>query len=467
MKCSIGAEKQRQLRQKIAKNLITVVQEGQPFNLKEYMHSIYNMVHSATNDHALAIDAARLTPFFVNQVMGADLEIMSGLMRNGLDFAGLAALLVAAKEPDTGVKAIEDYLGLNDNFIEDLKQLNEQTPEEVLEQTFPEVNVPKVPEANTPVTRGFSFEGIKDEKGNKFRAFAPTALADRVQEALAYNEGSPLYNVPDPTQAFYFSVKREIVKMLQQPGVDYDSSQIKFPGIRGGVYLTAMKATDIRIEDSRPGEDPTKREKGVVLALTDEYGQFITFNPETSLPTLIDGKIAYYYLRQTDRVIDAQGNISLQPEDLAAIRALADSIKIGRTPTDQELSQAKAIYERQLQLISDIREYVLSGEGMNTRILMKINGGTMGYTNFDFEKINTPLSAINFDGQPFKPFQASEKQSDLIPGAYYFKLNSMYDQPLEIERPSVEESGMADIITSLFVDTLVYQDSTGNTVTAD
>lgn len=467
MKCSIGIEKQRQLRRKIAKNLITVVQEGQPFNLKEYMRSIYTMVHNATDDHALAIDAARLTPFFVNQIIGTDLELMSGLIKAGLDFGSLGELLVDAKDLSSGPKAIETYLGLNQNIIEELKELNEQTAEEVVEQTFPTEEVPIVGEAATPFTRGYSFEGIKDKPNLKFRAYAPTALADRIQEALDYEETSEKYNVPDESQAFYFSVKRQIVKLLQTPGVDYDSSKIDFPGLRGGVYLTAMRATDISIENSRPGEDPSKRDKGVILALTDRYGQLIEFNPQTSLPTITGGKIAYYYLRQTDRVIDAEGNVSLQPEDYNAIKALADSIKVGRKATDKELAEAKTIYERQLQLISDIRNHVLSNEGYEGRIRMKINGGTMGHTNFDFEKINTPLNAINFDGQVFKPFQAGEKQSELIPGAYYFKLDSMYDQPIEIERPSVAESGYGEMLTSLFVDDLVYEDAAGNMVTAD
>ncbi len=450
MKCAISAEQQKRFRTKVAGDLFKAVSQEQPFDLKEYMRLVYNKTMSATNDHAKAIDYTRLVPFFIQQVAASDIDLGRKLRQKGMSMDVLMDLVADIADEQKGVEATEKYIAETVDIVRDLAQDNVPLP---LDETpvVEETPVPIIAETVTPITRQpFTFSGqqMNDFLARNFKAFAPTALSDAVLEA-PWNKEDPNYNVPFPDQVFYFKVKRSIISRLREAGVDYNSENLNLGDFAGPLYLTAMSSTQIDPSQLRDGVDTTSEahQKGVVLVLTDKYGTPLQFD-ENGNHTYDRARIAYYMLRATDRVIDSEGNVTLTTNDRKSIKALAQQRRISE-------SAAEDIYVRELKLIADIRKYVNENPSQN-RIVNKINGGTMGYIQFDFN-VNTPIKAVNFGNETFRPYAArvTDESKGEVAGRTYFTVDDMYGQLVEIERPTIEQTGMADTLASLILDNIV------------
>ena len=449
MNCAISETQQRKLRKKIAGNLDRIATSAEPFDLNDYVQSIYDMIKASTNDHEKAVDYARLTPFFIDQIISTDLELQRGLRNAGLDRNALSDLVLDATNEETGVQAIENYLTTESSIQEELEGLNSVVTEEETE----EVEEEEQPVTPTPVTRGGR---VGRFLRSVFRAAPATAWADRIQEALSYVEDDPNYNVPDPKQKFYFDVKRKLIQELA--GVDYDSSEMDYHGM-GPVYLTAVSVSQIDAADLGPDMaadvarfDP--QQKGVLLVLTNQYGEPIRFDNDAT-PTLdSSGKIAYYSLRATEGLFNDNGSVNLKPEDTNAIKSLARTRNL-------DFDTAREVYIKELKAIDDIRKHV---SGTTNTVRNKIDGGSMGYIPVSSD-YRGRLSSVNFDGHIFKPENVTlaGQRDNLSPGTTFFDLEDMYGEAVIIERPRVaDETDLTDTIVSLIVDDLV--DSQGNPI---
>lgn len=467
MICNVKSQKQRKLRRLIARDIMDTIEHKQPFDLKSYTQSIYNVVKEQTNDHGMAVDYARLTPFFIDQIISSDTELLRGLVQNGLDRNDLTDLILSIDDPTAGVEALETYLGLQDNITNELKELNQDKEESEAPPVTEEV--PQVEEAQAPVER-LQQEPVevRDETvatgRTDFKASPPTMQAD-----VSFESTPALpYQVPDPEQEFYFNVKRKIVKMLGDAGVDYDSRNLSLPGY-GPVYLTAMPATAIPEEYLRPGLDLTQpevkeaHEQGVVLALTTSDGALIHFDENGDAGDMFSDttKPAYYFLRRVSDFKNEEEQARFDKYQKRVIKSLAEKLKTGNKPSTEDYAAATQIVERETKLIDDIRKFI--NEDKTRQIRTAITGGTLGYTKFDYIQINNPLNQVNFDGEIFDPKLPTEKEIEqgLNSGAYYFKLESMYGRPIEIERAYIKDSGMKETIISLLTDSLVKEDSQG------
>jgi len=456
MNCKISEQQQRRFGIQVAKDLLEITSRGEVFDLKGYMQSIYDQVKEATNDPERAVDYARLVPVFVEQFIPFNAEIKNALLDQNFDMNALGKLSRDVSNDENGFDAVSDFLELNVNLMNELGQANEN-----LNQDPPVVDddppAPETSDDQPPTTRRtFSVvaQKINDFIKRKFYPTPPTAMADRIQEALSYNENDPNYNVPDPEQAFYFKVKRKIVDLLA--AADYDSSQMNLDG-RGPVFLTAMSASQLNDEDIRPpgeGRIDDKSAGEVVLVLTNENGFPFRFNSNGVVDD--NGKIAYYYLRDVQRATDAAGNIKLTEQDRNSIEALAKDAQFKGNAAEKKAA-AKEVFLREMQMIQEIRDYVAKNPAEN-RVQNVINGGTKGFIKFDW-RFNTPIKNINFGDEIFSPNVEKQTDStkDVIKGRTYFRVDSVYDQYIEIERPTINSTGLANKLASLILDDLVDQ----------
>ena len=475
MICNVKSEKQRKLRRLIARDIMDLLGGAPPFDLQSYVQSIYNTIHDMTNDHAKAVDYARLTPFFIDQILSSDTELLRGIMAKGLDRNSLTDLILSVDDPNTGVEFMENYLGLQEQIKEELRELNEpeQKEEPSVEDKEP---APVVEGTKTPSNRveppAIDARDKTVATGTKDFERSPSTM----QADVSFESPQELpYQVPsdDPEVQFYFKVKRKIVQMLAE--ADYDSTNLNLPGY-GAVYLTAMAATSIPDEYLRPDTDLNQplvkqaHETGIVLALTTSDGALIHFNKETGEPGDFfseDTKPAYYYVRRSSDFANEKQQKSFEDYQRKVTNALAHKLKKGKVPTGTDISAARAIIEKETKLMDDIRQHIL--EDKSRQIRTAITGGTMGHTKFDYVNINTELKDVNFDGEVFDPKQPTAEQVEqgLFPGRYYFTLESMYGRPIEIERARVKDSGLKETVIGLLTDDLVYEDSKGNIVPAD
>lgn len=463
MICSLKNRKQRKLRRLIARDVMDMVENQQPFYLKGYMLSIYNMVKDKTNDHAKALDYARITPFFINQIVASDLALMRGMNDMGLSMDAVMGVIMSVEDPESGISRVEEFLGIGQEITDELRELNEDNPtvEEIPEQQEPEV---EVKESDVPVTR-IQSPTVTDEKvlakPYAFTASPWTMMANVSFESI-YGTG-----IANPLLDFVYKVQRNMIKELGKAGVDYDSRNLIIPGY-GPVYITAMPSTEIPEEYLRDDVDLAipevrkRHETGVSLMLTTEYGSPIFFDKETGKPVPQgQGKPVYYHIRRTEDFESKEAENRFNDYKTKLIDTLAQKLG-GKNYTSQDKLNATAAIESEMEFITKLRKYL--NEDKTRSVQMYMNGGTMGYTKFDYNKYNHLISEINFDGEAFIPRLPTEKeiQQGLYPGEYYFTLESMYERPIQIERAKVKDSGLVDTIISLLTDDLVYEDTKGN-----
>jgi hypothetical protein len=436
MNCALNVEQQRALFRKVYGDLNDTKSSGRPFLVKDYIQSVYNLIYTKSNDHAMALDYARLVPHYIMRSMIKDDSLMDHLLDSGFNMKDINSI---KKSFTNHIDNVEKYIGNNNEALKEIKELQEQV---IKNGAKLEPNPLKV-------------QGSKPNPSQEFRAIPPTALADRGQEALSWKEGDPNFNVPNPDVAFYYKVKRKILDLIMEPSADFDSRKINYPGF-GPVYLTIMSSSKIPEDQLYPGTpvNSDAHKKGVSMVITDSYGMPMKFNNDLEVD-FNGGKMAYYHIRKTEGLVDGN-NVNLAPEDMNSVDALVRSSGITR-------DEAVEVIKQQIKFIHDLREYINKNPQEND-LKANINGGSLGYAYNDYVRIKNPLASVNFEGDNFDPFQARENdpQNGLVKGFTYFYTKGMLDTPVEIKLPEMNAE-LKDKLVSLFAEDLYEKDPSGNT----
>ena len=445
IRCSISETNIGIARRKLFKHLKESIADNKPFDLKDYMAGVYDDIYAKVNDpaakHATALDYARLVPHFVQQSMGYIPEAFLGLQNIGFDFNNLANLYKDTIDEEKGLEAVENYLDLVKNPIEELIEDNAGVTPPVATEVEPvkeEERVAPTPPARLP----FNFVGQTLSAMNSvpyMQGGQPGAIADvRLGATPLYTVLSEDRNNPNN---FFYKVQRKIIQKLA--AAEFDSSNMRLGEFNSPVYLTASSVENFNEADLGSDVDLSKdpKREGVLLVLTDATGEPFRFD-ENGDPVLTGGRISYYKMRNVP-----QGDVKLTGADHKRIDNLAkDSYNGNRAAAKEE-------YVRQMQLIRDMREYVNRDKTAN-RIRSIINGGTVGFAVKD-QKRDTLIKNLDFEGQAFAPEFAriDEPAKGKFSGRTYFNVDGFYGQPIEVERPAVDAVTMAD--GSLFKDKLI------------
>lgn len=444
IRCSISEANIGVARRKLFKHLKQNIAENKPFDLKAYMGDVYTDIHAKVNDpeakHATALDYARLVPHFVQQSMGFIPDAFLGLQNIGFDFNNLASLYKDTVDEVKGLEAVEDYLGLSVDPIQEIIEANVNVTPPIEAEVEPVTEKERV--APTPsVRKAYNFAGQTLSAMNALSYMQGGKSVDGDDLTLG---PTPMYTVLNEDRNnpndFFRKVQRNILSKLAASG--FDSSNMTLGEFDSPVYLTAKSVSTINESDLGSEEDLSKdpERNGVLLVLTDASGSAFRFD-QNGQPDY-EGKIAYYKMRNIK-----EGEIKLTPTDRKRITNLSNQVYDGNR------AAAEAEYINQMELLRDIRNYVNENKEYNN-VKSIINGGTVGFAVKD-QKTDTVIKNLDFEGQTFAPELAMINEPSLgkIEGRTYFNTDGFYGQPIEIERPSIENVTLPD--GSLFKDKLI------------
>lgn len=448
MQCAISAEQLRKFRRKIGKDIqATFETEGGQFNLKDYLSDLYSKILEQTGDKDLAVDYIKVAPLFVDQVSSQE-GILDKLLDQNFDFTGVKRQIQKFNS-DNGIQEVIDYLGVEKNVAEELKEL----------QTLPIEE--QEPEPDMPTDGTNVFGPVKDVDVNgdpivemtstgQFKAYALTFMSDSEWETLSITPGTPGYNVADPQKTFYFDIKREVLKALQGSG---DGSQTNFRG-QGPVFLKAVEVSSLNPKDKRPISttdklSPELIDKSIALVLVNQNGEALRFDP-TSKELSESGIPVYFTMRNTEKFM-VNGQITLDETELKRAEVMAKNLGL-------PLDQVKQYIKDQIAFTNDIREYIKKNPKENS-VILNITGGSEGFPNFDFNA-NTKLASVT-NNYTFHVDKFGER--GLRKGQFYIQVEGISGMPVKIDTPFLKDTNYVDSLITLLTEPVF--DEFGNELT--
>ena len=310
-----------------------------------------------------------------------------------------------------------------------------------------------------------------------FAAVAPTFMADSVMETFYMGSFKARLTdqelsdrMPVASTAFEYGVKRMLLKLSRDAGVQQDSSKLVVNG-REGVFLTAVAASSIANPTEFVQKTLKKDPKAVIMMVTNVYGEPIYFNNKTFEPvkTTVGGvpaqegaRAAYYAMRNVDDILDSNGN-PIGKAFNAVARALAEMndhntrLNQGSDLTAEQkktsLKRAKAKVLAEAKSIKDTVDHLQNNP--TESVQYKMNGGSLGYIEISGLK-KTPLSKVKERLSMLTATQDEENaETGIKKGTTYATVHDLYGQQIEIERPGLEESGNTELVINLLIEDIV------------
>jgi len=120
MSCLVTPEMQYDLRQYIVRGLLDKSAAGQPIVLKDYINEIYNFFKEQGADEAMALDAARLTPTLVDQILAISTTVAKIVKERNPRLRSEALDFIDSFDAD--LNNVRDALGLRENVAEQLEE---------------------------------------------------------------------------------------------------------------------------------------------------------------------------------------------------------------------------------------------------------------------------------------------------------------------------------------------------------
>lgn len=414
MNCTLNQKQQDKLLSKVFTDLSKHPQDT-PFDFKQYATKLYKQVIEKTGDPGLGTSYVSLLPQYMRTVIGARKELAKKFATNFADIVALEDTLQSAEE-------VNKLVSSEQQEVENLEEDNKEALKESLDPTKQDMQIPP------PVVE------------SKYVPFELSFLTDKPFEKDEKDaQAEKLYN----------DVKKKIISEVlagRKPNV---------PGI-ATVQLTLMAASKIKNkhlradlqEALRAGDLVVKKahEEGVVLVLTDTFGNILYFNEKGEWGGEEYGKPLYYNIAKPKT--DSSGKVKFEiwesktSPDVQAAKQLAKRNKISQ-------EDAEAIITRRLEMIQKMRGYILR-DPANNQVVMDITGGTFG-TPVRNPQLKTPVSALNLQGATFAPYEEN--------GMFWIKLPG-FEQPIQIEKPTFPQE-LAGKLAQLLVDDLQIQTPTG------
>ncbi len=461
MNCSLGdlgalsREEISGLQLLISFDLNEMVEKKQPFQLKKYMKSVYDIYNQDSHEYALA--HAILVPSIIDQIAAFDTSVSDYFDSINADFNALKRTIKKLRDPSTSIETIESYINLPKAAEAPAKPLETEKIEEKKPQK-------KVLQGGVPTTR---IDVAPFVVNDKFDAAVATLFSSTVFETLSPTKGHKDYHIinAEPKTVRAAKVTRNIVRKLMSAGVDYKGSKVY-----NGVYATLMRSNKIEEKFLYPGYNSQgNHNEGVSVVLTDREGNPLLFD-DNGEPTYDSEKgfVIYYNIRQTNTLVDAQGNVKeLNKYDLKTRDSLVTSSKISvEAATEKIKNEIKAIHI--------IRQAMLADE--NLKVVNEINGGSLGLVTYDLDMITPSDSIVLVSGQQFIPEQPKAGETiaysevGVNSAAHVIRLDSMYDQPVALERgllsdlKNLKGESLLEPLLSIFIDPLVQEDNLGKLV---
>ena len=181
--CAITAESKRALRKAIYIFLTERINQKSKFDLKDITKDIYDIIFTSTGEHAQGLNYARLVPEIIFQLRNRDTDVRTYL-RGSLE---AVSDMQYEFEKEDGLKAVEDFLGVNIDIPELLKSEQPRYTSEEEREAAPKQE-PLTPEDFTPT----SFQKGDRVKINTITGGEATVVEDRGDKVLLDNGRPPI-----------------------------------------------------------------------------------------------------------------------------------------------------------------------------------------------------------------------------------------------------------------------------------
>jgi hypothetical protein len=304
---------------------------------------------------------------------------------------------------------------------------------------------PQAPPLNR-VEPAEKINAVKESDG-LFTANAPTLLATHDREAPYIKPGEKTVadeRIPYEEKLALYAIQRNILNKIGKDG-NNSGTDITI-GEYNGIYLTAMHMDNPAIA-GEIGVDRDPDRLGVFLVVTDRNGNPIPFHKTTGNPTSLTNParmFAIYPMQATKQA--AIGGAKVKKAAQALGRSRGESTESLNDP--QVLAKYEQIIYKEAAELNKIKEHLTENKDDST-MRLSIMGGSMGYIETS-NRTRTSLKLINTDGMKIS---ISKKGIGLIHYPHG-KSDELYGSRLELERPTVKQSGYAELIKQLLFDDL-------------
>jgi hypothetical protein len=150
--CALTPDQIKDLRVYNIAKLLGKIERNEPFNLKQHLTEVYQLILDNTKDRNKAIDYARLTVILTQESIALDPEIR-GLRALGLSADSLLDLTTAVENETTGLQATVDFLGLNEpepDIDDTIAEINNQVQIEAVTDKIASMQVSSRPKPDNP-----------------------------------------------------------------------------------------------------------------------------------------------------------------------------------------------------------------------------------------------------------------------------------------------------------------------------
>lgn len=401
-----------------------------------FMKDLYVMLKNAPGgSESTAMDYIQHVPRMLNTAQSTIEEVSDYIMDSGISLDKINKLRRDFKD----IENVKKFLNPDVNPVT-------ETLKEIIKESLPATGVLST-DGYTKIENTDKEKKSKISSQNKFEATPETALAQLNQEAQDYGGVEAKQNIPDPDpkKQTYYKVVRKINDILGKLGLQ-NADTLEMGNITG-IFLTAMKASDIPVEDlyvshqnyfnnddlstNKNGKTSEQkleeRKKGdqLVLVYTDKIGKIIYFNTDGGISTKdAGGTIAYSGVRRV--YTDSSGNKSV--DKVQSIEDLAGK------PAARTKAQLQEARDTEIQILEKMKDFVLKNP--TTPLLFSVTPGKNGYVKEDFS-VRNHIADIEMDNG-FTPYYSSSDDAVKIKGGVYFNVPG-YDLPLLIQRPKFSE----------------------------
>jgi len=385
-KCTLEGEALKRLAEHIAVDIKNEMakKKAVPFNLKDYMNKIYDLVMQRNGDSNLAAAYAKAIPSIANRFQSIDSAFrnyVKGDIINIIDQADLYK--------DEENNKVLDFLGRVEKV--------EETPAQKKEIANSTLNAKYIAPVAPPV-RG---------PRNWFQALPESFKTSTTAEALSINPGDPNYNVPHPgeIEKLKNAVQRKVVDLFHGGKVNSNYG-VEYEGVDGGIYLTALSDANKKLDynklpesrkeywEKNGGEEAFKSNNlGVELVFTNSDGEIIYFDKALKVTSKEEGWPVILSLRGAKLVGEVDKGV--MPIEDFALR-LQKTMKLeGQDGYNQAMTEAKRIRAQEEALVKRIRTYLKNN--LQESITFPITGGSTGYIETNMENMINVSSIKNID----------------------------------------------------------------------
>ena len=462
--CTLGRDNIIKLLDAVYKKMLTTP-EGETFNVDQYINYLYNGFEK-TQGRDVALQYIQQVPYVIGSVeaqLGGDLKL-------NMPIEELREITRAFRNADTGLSAIEKYLGLAPLTAEELAakanfKSNNPTGTDV---------APKDPDTEIEDT-ALKSRTILSGTGQEFLTLDPSKKTKTTVERLDRDK-SRIYNTISRIHRATFQFDTTLGNPVYQ-GQELTLVPIAMNKIPSN-QLTDESATlyermNSIIAQGTSDESVSKPSEVFFLVISDKQGNPLYFDNDGNITTKDKGKYVYQTLREVRKQSDGKYMVTnmygkeskiITPKEEARLRAAEMGYP---TPVDYKKGTGKTIeqfaqeieaeQQREAKQLYELRQKLIKGE----QFTLPVTGASQGVSNTFIKNLSLNelevFYATETNGKTLTQLIAGNIQT-LDTASYGFdrgetiiKLGTGIDMILKLDRADIQldlATKIAEVLTS-------------------